>query len=179
MGIWFVADTHFGHANVIKYTNRPFASAHDMNVELVRRWNEVVRPEDTVYHLGDVGLCPPRSLRQILERLHGTIHLVQGNHDKGIDKVRDRFASISPLTEIHVPDPDAVRGVRHIVLCHYKMATWNKKHCGSWHLFGHSHGKIPDDPREFSLDVGVDCWDFTPVSYGRIVERMAGKASTG
>lgn len=180
MSILFVGDTHFGHGNVIKYTNRPFAHAREMDEALVERWNSVVQPNDTVYHLGDVGLCAPGILGRILERLHGTIHLIRGNHDKAVLKAPlcERFASVTPLLELNIPDPDSVRGSRHIVLCHYKMAVWNKKHWGSWHLFGHSHGAIPDNPNEYSLDVGVDCWDYTPVSYERIKAQMATKTWT-
>jgi predicted phosphohydrolase len=146
MSIFFTADTHFGHANVIKYAKRPFASAHDMNMELVRRWNEVVQPKDTVYHLGDVGLCPPNSLQRILERLNGTIHLVIGNHDKGIARVRDRFASVSPLVEIYIPDTDAARGNQHIV----PGGTVPRCRCGLLGLHpgvlrGHPHPDVPED----------------------------------
>ena len=73
--IYFIADTHFGDERIRRYENRPFDSASAMNQELIRRWNETVSPEDTVYVLGDWGELSP-----IL--LHGKKYLVKGNHDR-------------------------------------------------------------------------------------------------
>lgn len=179
MTVFFTADTHFGHGNIIRYSDRPFDTVHEMNVEMATRWNAVVGPNDTVYHAGDVGFGAPHRLRSILDRLNGTIHLVVGNHDhRGALKpvCRDRFASISDLGRVYVPDPDAPRGRRLIVLCHYAMRVWDQSYRGTWHLYGHSHGKLPDNPASLSFDVGVDCHDFTPISYDRVKEIMAQKA---
>jgi calcineurin-like phosphoesterase family protein len=170
---FFVSDHHWGHANIIRHASRPFTSAEEMDEEMITRWNQVVGNKDTVYHLGDVGLCSPDRLRPILDRLKGNIHLVPGNHDKSALKpeCRSRFASVTPLLDIHVPDPDASRGTQLIVLCHYGMRTWNKRHHGSWHLYGHSHGKLP--PHGLSFDVSVDCHNFTPISYDQVKAKMA------
>ncbi len=56
--LWFTADHHFGHANIIRYCNRPFASAEEMDATLVHLWNETVGRDDIVYHLGDFTLQP-------------------------------------------------------------------------------------------------------------------------
>ena len=53
--IYFIADTHFNHANIIKYCNRTFKNTHEMNEYIIQKWNSVVKKDDTVYHLGDVG----------------------------------------------------------------------------------------------------------------------------
>lgn len=177
MAAFFTADSHLGHKNIIEHAGRPFGSLRDMDDEIIRRWNSVVTAKDTVYHLGDVGLCSPGRLAELLKKLRGTIHLIEGNHDKSAlhAKCRGRFESISPLSELYLPDSSAPKGKRHIVLCHYAMRVWNKKHWGSWHLFGHSHGKLPDLQDSLSFDVGVDAWDFTPVSYAQVRSRMGGK----
>jgi len=182
--LFFTADTHFGHKNIIEHANRPFANVLEMNETMVNRWNSVVGRNDTVYHLGDVGYrISPRNLADILDRLNGTLILIAGNHDKGgalrHSKCRDRFAVIHDFGyELEFPEKGAPRGRRLIVLCHYKMATWNVKHWGQWHLFGHSHGAIPDNPTELAFDVGVDCHDFAPISYTRVCELMAAKTWT-
>ena len=79
--VYFTADPHFGHANIIRYENRPFASVEEMDRELIRRWNETVTPEDTVYLLGDFSFYGKEKSAEILAALQGQIRLVMGNHD--------------------------------------------------------------------------------------------------
>ena len=83
---------------------------------------------------------------------------------------------------IKVEDPDAgaaMGGVQRIVLSHYAMLVWDRSHYGVWHLHGHSHGSMPDDPTARRLDVGVDAWEtdsvklYRPVSYEEVKARMA------
>ena len=78
-------------------------------------------------------------------------------------------------SEITVPDPDAHRGERFIVLFHYAMRVWNASHYGTWHLYGHSHGDLPDDETSLSFDVGVDCHNFYPLSYSDVTGIMSKK----
>lgn len=84
--VFLISDTHFNHDNIIKYTNRPFTDAAEMNAILVEKWNRVVKPGDVVYHLGDFSLnsnsnpnMPSKS--QLVAALNGKIILVRGNHD--------------------------------------------------------------------------------------------------
>lgn len=51
--IFFTSDHHFGHANIIKFSNRPFSNVEEMNEELIKRWNEKVSSEDEVSYIGD------------------------------------------------------------------------------------------------------------------------------
>lgn len=81
MKYFVIADTHFNHANIIKYCNRPFADVEGMNAELIKRWNETVSKKDVVYILGDFAFGM-NGLEDLLEQLHGTKYLVKGNHDK-------------------------------------------------------------------------------------------------
>lgn len=175
MKTFFTSDTHFGHANIIKYTNRPFASVWQMDEALINNWNGVVRRDDVVYHLGDLSFCSPRRTEEILSRLNGRIHMVKGNHDKRLHEFSTRFESISDFREIYVQDESADRGAQKIVLCHYAMKVWNKRHWGAWQLYGHSHGSLPEDPDARSCDVGVDCWNYTPVAYETLREKMLAK----
>jgi calcineurin-like phosphoesterase family protein len=150
-----------------------------MNEVMISNWNEVVRDEDIVYHVGDVAFEKDENkLIRILSLLAGEIHLIRGNHDNLIrGRISGRFHSIehSGLREISVEDPDGFGGRQPIVLCHYAMRVWNRSHFGAWHLYGHSHGTLPDDETSLSLDVGVDCWNYYPVSYEQIKERMKTK----
>ncbi len=81
MTVWFTSDHHFGHANIIKYCNRPYNSVAHMNALMETAWNSVVEPGDTVYYLGDFAM-QPNMVTEILPRLNGTKILVAGNHDK-------------------------------------------------------------------------------------------------
>lgn len=190
MATFFTSDTHFGHANIIKYAKRPFApdeallnwdkiSAAEkreytylMDQTLTRNWNAVVSAEDIVYHLGDFAVGGKGHFLDdaapYLRALNGKIHFIAGNHDTRAYKIRDMFASYNNFREIKVDG-------QGIVLCHYAMRVWNKAHHGYWQLYGHSHGSLADDPYLLSCDVGVDCWNFAPVSMAQLRERMAKK----
>ena len=78
--IWVVSDTHFGHANIIGYCARPFGSVQEMDEALIAAWNAAVRPQDKIYHLGDVAMSQ-QALRRVMPRLNGHKRLVLGNHD--------------------------------------------------------------------------------------------------
>jgi calcineurin-like phosphoesterase family protein len=184
MRYWFTGDTHFGHANVINYTNRPFRDeggqpdVRAMDEALIKRWNTIVAPSDCIYHLGDFALATEERIEHILARLHGQKFLILGNHDKTIRASRSlqsRFGWVRDLAEIKIDDPTARGGKQSITLCHYAMRVWNKSHYGAWQLYGHSHGSLPDDPRARGLDVGTDTNDYTPISYEAVRDRMARK----
>ena len=181
MNTFFTSDTHFGHANIIKYCKRPFADVREMDNTLIHNWNAIVRPEDTVYHLGDfaVGGGPAAPY---LHRLNGTICFCLGNHDKRLVKtyqdielklqsyqIKRAESGIPYLREVTIEKQE-------IVLCHYAMKVWNGSHKGSWQLYGHSHGTLPDDPTALSCDVGVDCWNYYPVSMEQLRAKMKTKA---
>lgn len=177
---FFASDHHFFHANIIKYANRPFNNIWSMNETLIERHNSVVTSKDIVYFVGDFAFTSDEDeIINILKRLNGEKHFVAGNHDKGMfkDSIMKQFQSFSrsPFKEIYVQDADARGGKQSITLCHYALRVWNKSHHGAFHLYGHSHGSLPDDPNSRSFDIGVDCWDFTPVSYDKVKKVMAKK----
>jgi calcineurin-like phosphoesterase family protein len=172
--IWFTADTHFGHSNIIQYTKRPFTGAKEMDETLIANWNAHVQPEDEVYHLGDFALADPAYCRKILSRLQGRIHLVTGNHEKAALACTDQFVWVKDYHELHVERPDSPRK-QAVVLFHYAMRVWNASHHGSWQLYGHSHGTLPDDPTALAIDVGVDCHGYRPISYDEVATIMATK----
>jgi calcineurin-like phosphoesterase family protein len=98
-----------------------------------------------------------------------TIHFIDGNHDRTARKLPQIFTSWSSLAEIKV-------GNQGIVLCHYAMKVWPQHSRGTWQLYGHSHGNLPDDPLSLSMDVGVDSHDFRPWHFDEIQAVMKVKA---
>jgi len=170
--IWFTSDTHFGHKNILQLSNRPFATVDEMNETIIANWNARVKPGDDVYHLGDVALCSRGKLRDILSRLNGNIHLIRGNHEESASELPERFTWMKDYHELEIDDAEAHKGKRLLVLCHYAMRVWNASHYGTWHLYGHSHGELPDDPASLSFDIGVDCHGFRPLSYEEVKARM-------
>jgi calcineurin-like phosphoesterase family protein len=130
MSTLFTADTHFGHANILRYqaATRPFKDLNHMHEAIIANWNRVVKPTDTVYHLGDFGFGP--AVRLARKRLNGKIRLILGNHDKFGLEDAGIFESIDTLKLV---DVDGQR----IVLCHYAMRTWQFQSKGAWQLYGH------------------------------------------
>lgn len=79
---YIISDTHFNHSNIIKYCNRPFNSVVEMNDAIINNWNNIVNNNDIVYHLGDFFLGSKYDLKDIVDKLNGTIYLIRGNHDR-------------------------------------------------------------------------------------------------
>jgi calcineurin-like phosphoesterase family protein len=180
---FFSSDTHFGHKNIMVYepATRPHASPEEMDEWMIERWNSIVPPNGTVWHLGDFSFWYSREkIHEILARLNGRIHLVLGNHDEMIIDNRaeftghesqapwiGKFASIRDYREIRI-------NKQKIVLFHFPIAIWNKCHRGSFHLYGHVHGNYPGMGRGKTMDVGWDTsdlgeeWVPGPISFDQV-----------
>jgi calcineurin-like phosphoesterase family protein len=167
--VWFTSDTHFGHAKMLEL--RPqFSSTKQMDEYMVERWNTCgIRKSSRVYHLGDVGLCSGKYLTDIIDSLQGQIFLIKGNHDK-LSRVKcGKFMWVKDVDYMHI-------GPQKIFLSHYPHRSWPGSGRGSIMLHGHSHGNLPDNPHHLSIDMCVDLWDFTPVPYELVLERMTLKS---
>ena len=159
---FFTSDTHFFHGNIMKYCQRPFDSVEEMNETIIENWNSVVKKEDFIYHLGDFAMGPLQKTQEVFERLNGRKYLIRGNHDNN---------SIKQLGWVWVKDTAMIKVYdQYIWLSHYPHRTWNRAIHGAWHLFGHIHNKKA--PYWLSFNVGVDAWDFTPISYDQVNKTM-------
>lgn len=173
MRYFFTADTHFMHTNIIKYCDRPFRNADDMDEYLIKRWNEKVDYNDHVYHLGDVGFSNAKKLSDILCRLNGKKFHIRGNHDKAMEseECSHYFEWSKDVYLLTIQDSHALSGCNQMIwLSHYAHLIWPHQHHGAWHLFGHSHGTVKTANK--SLDIGVDCWNFAPMSYEELKHVM-------
>jgi calcineurin-like phosphoesterase family protein len=165
MAVFFTADTHFGHGGALGLFRRPFASVPDMDAAMVARWNASVGAADEVWHLGDFAVRRSAAeMGRILAALHGRVHLVTGNNDGPETTGLPGFASVHRYVELEM------EGV-HLVLCHYPFRSWNRMARGAINLHGHSHGRLQPVPRQ--LDVGVDVWDFRPISLETVLAACA------
>lgn len=179
--IWFTADHHYGHANIICFCKRPFLTCDEMDEVMTMRWNEVVEPNDIVYHLGDFTLDDRKIAQSYFRRLNGLIKVIPGGHDKRWLRSHAYFSRDAgvevrpPLFTLEVPAVGP-KQVSPIVLCHYSMRIWDRSHYGSFHLYGHSHGRL--SPVGRSMDVGVDAHDFYPVSLGSVIETLRQRRNT-
>jgi len=164
--IYFTSDEHFGHKNVLTLCNRPFDSLEEMEEAYIARWNERVKPEDTVYILGDFAFRASLDrCYQLLSTLNGKKHLIRGNHDKRYDP--QFFESIHDLYELKVNN-------KSVVLCHYPLEEWPGYFRGAYHLHGHQHNQpeynqLMRDKGLRRYDVGVDANKGTPVSLDEII----------
>lgn len=198
--IYFVSDLHFQHTNLVagcsKWTDkagcRPFASVNEHDETLISNWNKVVTPNDIVYNLGDfcfgrVGMIAERYLRRLNFK---EMFYIFGNHDEAMEdlfKTHGDHYLMDGIKTIHncghyreINLPVVFKAHQFMVLCHYAMIEWNRKHKDAIMLYGHSHGHInnwvakhmPDDKL---MDVGMECINYTPISFEEVLQKMVHK----
>ena len=171
--VYFTSDTHFDHANIIRFCNRPFATVEEMNEALIANWNRKVHRDDTVYIMGDM-FFRTTDPEPILQRLKGKKHLIVGNHDsqwmKKVDMDR-YFESVELMKE-------ASDGQHGFTLCHYPLLSWNRQR-RTWMIHGHIHEDTSMDfwpliyARENVLNAGVDVNNYEPVTFAELLENNA------
>lgn len=170
MMYYYIADTHFGHKNILKLCGRPYEDIDAMNEALIAAWNERVTGNDTVFIVGDLFFrCADPE--PILQRLKGKKRLIIGNHDSSwMDKVDLKRYFVSTDHFLEITD-----GVRAITLCHYPLLTWKHKQ-RTYMVHGHIHNDTTADYfpliaiRERMLNAGVDINGFRPVTFEEMVE---------
>lgn len=162
--IYLTSDLHFWHAKIIQYVNRPYTSVEEMNEKLIVNWNARVKSGDQVYVIGDFSFGKLEETNKIFNRLAGSKYLVAGNHDDMTMNRQLGWGWIKDMYELKVDK-------QYYQLLHYPMRTWNKSVHGSRHFHGHTHSTAK--PWGFSCDVGVDAWNFAPVSLDELETFMA------
>ena len=177
MTMWFTADLHFGHANIIGYSGRPFADASAMNKALIERWNDSVHTEDTVWVLGDVALGRTEETLALVAELNGQKVLLAGNHDRcwvghgrRAEGWTERYLAAG-FAEIYQGQTQIDIGGRRVLACHFPYRGDSHDHDryveqrpvdqGAWLLHGHVHERWRQHGR--MINVGVDGWNCNPV----------------
>lgn len=167
--IYYTSDLHLFHNNIIKLCNRRYKNIEEMNINIIKKWNAKVKPEDDVYILSDMFFkyADIQQVKDILKTLNGKKHLIKGNHDKFLNQIRwqDYFEEVLCYKEIN-------DNGRMVVLFHYPIEEWNGYYRNSYMLYGHVHNNecgIKQYPRKFN--VGVDVNDFEPKTLDELIEK--------
>ena len=165
---YFTADLHLGHANILKYCNRPFDNTDEMDAVISNNIFETLDPHDELYIVGDLTF-DERIAADFFAVLQGTcrayVHYIWGNHDKGRVRraIKDVADSVHERMYLKINE-------RKIVLDHFAGRVWRDSHFGSWQLYGHTHAGLK--PKGKQYDVGVDNNDFQLVSLDQVIEIM-------
>lgn len=130
---FYIADTHFGHANAIRFDGRPFETIEEHDKTIMANWNSVVRDDDHVYILGDFAYKNEKDVSYYTNKLNGKLHLIRGNHDKRTPEYELCFKSVDDVLKVS----DVANGTKQtVVLCHYWMPFVGQKKIM---LYGHTH----------------------------------------
>lgn len=161
--IWITSDSHFFHNNIIKYCNRPFSDVNEMNETLIANWNSVVKPQDKVYHLGDLYMGGTRrEVESLLYRLNGHKRLILGNHDNGKDQILQKHFDKIDMWRMF---PDFGLLLTHVPVHRsslYKTGRRDQPDFELTNIHGHIHQNAsPEGPYRC---VCVEQTDYTPVN---------------
>jgi calcineurin-like phosphoesterase family protein len=184
--VFLVSDTHFGHAGVCRFTHpddpeiklRPWDNADEMDEEMIRRWNDRVRPNDKVYHLGDVVIN--RKALKTLSRLNGDKVLIRGNHDifkdedyraVGFEQMHGVRVFVDKFILSHIPlHPDCV-SERFRVNVHGHLHANEVMRTRTNMVHGYMTGLVTEPDPQY-LCVCVEQTDFTPLHFDEVEERI-------
>jgi len=178
--IWFTADLHCFHNNIIELDRRPFASLYEMHETLVHNWNQVVKAVDRVYVLGDIAFGNPKRFAPLLARFNGQIVLVRGNHCRQNSfKLRKLIVDGKPILHDYCDIKYIKMAGQDVCLSHFPYADERFRElcpvdCGHWLIHGHIHNTNPAIVRRKMINVGTMMWNYAPVSETQILEIMNG-----
>jgi len=155
--VFVISDLHLNHENIISYCKRPFDSVREMNRVLIKNWNYIVKPDDTVYFVGDMALG---NSDKFIEKLNGNIYFIWGNHDV-TDDVDSMYESL----------PLSYKGIEFLFVHDPVMAPAGFE---GWIIHGHHHNNQPNiypffDPEKKRVNVSVELVKYQPVSLDYIV----------
>jgi calcineurin-like phosphoesterase family protein len=149
--VFFTADLHLGHRNIIGYCNRPFSTGGEMDAKIISSINETVGQNDILYVIGDFCHKGGTALSYRERIACQNVHIILGNHDEPT-KFTSGFSSVSDQKMILYKN-------QKIFMCHYPMRSWSGSYRKSWMLYGHVHGRLNREDvasGRLTLDVGVD-----------------------
>ena len=175
--IWFIADWHFNHTNILKYTERPYQRVKQMNNDIVKKHNSLVQPKDIVYVLGDVAMSKKVDALKYLHRMNGRKILILGNHDTPVTKTRwiTEFG-FEAVYSFFIADIEG-----HFVLMAHdpveslflaRAVGFNRKPLiTNGHIHNLGEHSVDKETGNVSINVGLDVNDMLPFSFSQLLER--------
>ena len=166
--IYYTADLHFGYEPIV--SQRPFSNVREMDDALIRNWNETVKPEDTVYIVGDFSYNNGQVPWQYFSRLSGRKHLIRGNHDTGLDNASALYQYCESVVDFWELEDQG----NHVILCHYPIIYEKRGYMIHGHLHAHrnhAYELLCQLPKV--LNCGVDVNFFRPVTLPQLIENNA------
>ena len=176
--VFFTSDLHFCHDKDFVWQARGFTSVDEMNAEIVKRWNEVVYPDDDVYVLGDLTLGNVEEGLKLIAKLNGYLHVIRGNHDT--DTKANRYLELPNVVSVEFATLYKYKKAI-FWLSHYPTITANYDDDKPWAqhlvcLFGHTHQEEPFyNNNPYMYNVGMDAHNCTPISIEKIIENIRNK----
>ena len=161
--LFLTADMHFGHTNIIKYENRPFASVDDMDSTIIKNWNKVVSKRDTVIIVGDVSFYGKEKTSEIVQQLYGKKILIKGNHDQRNNNwwMEIGFHEVSSYPIIY----------KEWFVIQHEPPTYYNDATPYFYIYGHVHGsEMYRTITKQTACVCVERWDYTPVELEKIID---------
>lgn len=138
--IWVTSDTHFFHTRVIEFSRPQYSCVEEMNEDIIRKWNDTVQFEDTVYHLGDFAFGSDlEKIERLIQRLNGKIKLILGNHD-----TQPKIELYRKYFKIMVSSKISDDGV---IMTHYPVHEIELNYGNKINIHGHTHLNTIKDPR--------------------------------
>lgn len=196
--IWLISDTHFYHANIIKYCHRPYKTVEEMNDDIIKKWNSIVSKNDIVFHLGDFAFfkkVKQDHISDIVHALNGSINLILGNHDRHVSNDLKFWYKLGFAKVYDKP----ILFMDNYILSHEPLKTKNKVDLQYYptlkNIFGHVHNSNADfyalpiedrkhwnenDPKyrpipditKYSFNVSIEVIDYKPIQFETVAEKM-------
>ena len=168
---FYIADTHLGHDNIRKLSNRPFDTVEEMDRAIINNWNSVVTDNDDIYILGDFSYKSENPI-SYLKKLNGKKHLIVGNHDSKLLKNPACKKYFVEIVDMKMVNDNGVQ----IFCCHYPIVEWNGYYKNVLHFYGHVHNTFHNETTKYARDmknaynVGVDIIGFAPKTLDEIIK---------
>lgn len=163
METFFTSDTHFYHKNILNFEDRPYKTVEEMTEGMILTWNQQVKENDLVYHLGDLSLGNTEQTERVLRRLNGNIVLIKGNHD--MDKQYKKIGQLGLLHDYHEVGMMLKHNKHQLWLTHYPFEIGLRPR--KWSIHGHIHGNESNWLNQ--INVGVDSPHFKHKPFAELI----------